>query len=151
MKPYKYTESGLDNIYLLSGFEEVDTAYGKAVKIELVDELHKAIGMSLIDSGRLLSGQEIRFLRVEMDISQRNLAALLSVDVQSVGRWERGENPVSGPADRLIRSFYLEHVREDSDIRKLCEILSEIDNNELDSMGENIKKFERNDEWHRAA
>jgi putative transcriptional regulator len=41
---YHYTECGLDNIYLLNGFDPVETPRGKGVTIRNIDGLHRAIG-----------------------------------------------------------------------------------------------------------
>ena len=42
-KPYHYTESGLDTVYLLNGYEIVKSERGTGVRIQDVDGLHTAI------------------------------------------------------------------------------------------------------------
>lgn len=71
-KKYHYTECGLDYVYLLNGYTERITPYGKAVSITAVEQLHKIIGEAIISSPEPLSGAEIRFLRHELDWSQKD-------------------------------------------------------------------------------
>ena len=107
-KKYRYTASGLDNVFLANGFKFRTTPYGKTVAIDNVDGLHAAIGKYLVREKKILSGKEIRFLRHEMGLSQNRLATLLGVEEQSVARWEKGQVGVSGPADKMIRLLYTE-------------------------------------------
>src|ERR1700730_284882 len=76
-KPLHYTACGLDDVYLVSGYEVEDTAYGKGTSIKNADELHRVIGSYLVANKKLLSGKEIRFLRHQMDFTQSELARLL--------------------------------------------------------------------------
>jgi putative transcriptional regulator len=64
---YHYTESGLDNVWLLDGVEHHETPYGPATSIRDIDELHRAIGISITKSERM-TGAEFRFLRTELDL-----------------------------------------------------------------------------------
>jgi DNA-binding transcriptional regulator YiaG len=56
----------------------------------------------LIEQPKPLNGAELRFLRLEMDLSQARLGAILGSTEQNVRRWEkiRGQ-PIQGPADRI--------------------------------------------------
>ena len=54
---YHYTDSGLDNIFLESGYEEIETTYGAGVEIEDIDGLHRAIGKWLLSVPRDLPAQ----------------------------------------------------------------------------------------------
>jgi DNA-binding transcriptional regulator YiaG len=110
-KPYHYKGCGLDNVYLRGGVTYVDTPRGKAVHIENVEGLHRAIGHWLVHEKKNLTGKEFRFLRHEIDLTQQSLADLLNTDVQNVGRWEREEaEKVPGPAQAVIRLLYDEQV-----------------------------------------
>ena len=72
---YHYRECGLDNIYLLNGFEYVETPRGMGVTIKARQGLHKAIGAMLVEK-RSLTGKEFRFLRHELTLTQANLAGM---------------------------------------------------------------------------
>lgn len=109
-KPYRYTECGLDNIYLANGYKIVKTARGEAISVKDLDGLHRAIGLFLVTSKRDLSGDELRFLRHEMLISQDALAKLLGVSEQAIRRWEREKVKMPKPSESLIRLLYREHI-----------------------------------------
>lgn len=104
---YHYTDSGLDNIWLVGGVEHHDTPYGPATSIHDVDDLHQVIARDIIDSPNM-TGQEFRFLRIELDLSQKVLAQLLKATVQQVHRWENGKSEIPGPAQVALAGYYLE-------------------------------------------
>lgn len=126
---YHYTECGLDNIYLLNGFESVETPRGKAVQIKNIDGLHRAIGTMLAQEKKNLNGNEFRFLRHEINQTQQTLAGILGVNVQSVARWEKGrtKSTIDGPAQRLLRILYMEFIKQNNDIAESLRELSELD------------------------
>ena len=105
-EPFHYTMCGLDDIYLLSGFEIHETAYGRGVSIERADELHKAIGRYLILHRKVLGPKDIRFLRKNLNMTQDELSKYLGVTGQTVARYEKGQTEIPGPADKLIRVLY---------------------------------------------
>ena len=108
---YHYTDSGLKNIYLINGFVKHETPYGPGVSIDDMDGLHKAIGKWLTTVPKPLTGAELRFLRHELDLSQKKLGLMMGKTEQAIGRWERGgAKPIDPAADRLVRIFYIEHV-----------------------------------------
>ena len=106
-RPYHYTECGLDNIYLMNGYNIEDVDGDQYVSIDSVDELWKAIGINLVTSKKMLSPKEIRFLRGQMEKTQAEIAALLRVEDQTVARWEKGKIKLSGAADIAFRGLFL--------------------------------------------
>ena len=70
---YHYTQCGLDNVWLTNGYEITETPYGKSLSIDDVEGLHTAITQALIDIARPLTGDELRFLRIHLDLSQKAL------------------------------------------------------------------------------
>ncbi|MBX6323940.1 MAG: transcriptional regulator [Rhodospirillaceae bacterium] len=126
---YHYVDSGLPNIWLVNGYVERETPYGKAVAIRDVDGLHRAIGRWIVANRPRLTGAEFRFLRKEMGLSQGALARLMGNEEQSVSLWERrGRIPVW--ADRFLRALYREHVEGSAQIRALVGRLNELDEGE---------------------
>lgn len=101
---YPYAACGLKNVVLtgvvvyrcsLCGAESVD--------IPNMDGLHHTIALSVLCKPRLLSGDEIRFLRKVAGFTATGLAKSLSVTKHAVSRWENGARV--GPAsDKAIRS-----------------------------------------------
>ena len=93
--------------------------------------LHKAIGDWLVSRSQPLLGAELRFLRIEMELTQRNLAAMLGVEEQAVRRWEKTRaKPLAGPADRLVRAIYSEWAGGDGSVRRMIARLAEFDQTE---------------------
>ncbi len=145
MTMYHYTDSGLDNVFLVNGFVEEETPYGRAVAIEDVDGLHKTIGRWLVNLPKQLNGAELRFLRHELDLSQRKLGRLMGASEQSIGRWERASKKEIDPvADRLIRVLYSEYSNGHGSVRELVEALAELDQLEHAE----CRLEERNGRWH---
>lgn len=125
---YHYTDSGLDNVFLENGFQTLETPQGTAVSIEDVDGLHLAIGRALIAAPIRLTGAELRFLRLEMDLSQRTLASLLGSTEQNERRYEKARTqPIPGPVDHLLRAIYSEYIGGDGSVRRMVDRLAELD------------------------
>ena len=149
-KHHHYRQCGLDNVYLRNGFEGQSTKHGKTIRIHDIDGLHRAIGMCLIQEKKVLAGAEIRFLRHEMDLTQKMLGTLLDKSNQAVARWEKGKVRMDGPADRLLRLLYESHAAEngpENRIRELLEQLAELDSSDLG----NVQFEDTGAGWSRAA
>ncbi len=139
---YHYTDSGLDNIYLVNGFEEHGTPYGRAVSIEDMEGLHDTIGRRIIEGSAPLSGKELRFLRHELDLSQKRLAQLLGVSDQTVARMEK-RRKIDPIADRMVRGIYRECKQGASGLLDLVKRLAEADQ----QMAEEITLEKIKDHW----
>ena len=107
---YHYTECGLDYVYLDNGYVVHETAYGPAVEVEHADELDRQIALAIINHQRSLTGQEVRFLRGLLNLTQAELGNLLGKDAQSVARWERMKTAIPPTEDRALRQIYLEET-----------------------------------------
>lgn len=146
---YHYTECGLDNVFLMSGVTlGVEPGYGETFAIENMAGLHRAIADSLIYQARTLNGAEFRFLRLELDLSQRRLAEMLSTNEQSVAKWEKArEKPVANrSADRLLRLIFANSRRDStSELARLFEVITETDTSMDD---EQIQLELDPDGWH---
>lgn len=121
---YHYSECGLNNVYLINGFKTIETFQGEATSIHDMDGLHNAIGIFLVLHQKDLSGDEIRFLRREMLMSQRTLSNLLGVSEQAIRRWENGKIKIPKPSESLLRLLYREHVNDQNG--KIASVLKEI-------------------------
>ena len=131
-KEYRYTESGLTNVWLANGFTLRKTKYGGGVSIHDVDGLHRALAQALANKSRL-TGTEVRFLRKEMGLSQRGLGQLLGVTDQAVALWERkGRLPKT--ADRLLRLIYVEHDKGNAPIRATIQRINDMDSQDQEQI-----------------
>ena len=133
---YQYRGAGLDNVYLVNGYKEILCGGEKVVSIEDVAGLHKAIANKLIHKSSGLTGQEFRFLRIEMDLTQNRLARSLGVDEQTVANWEKNvTKQVPGAAERLMRLYASERIlNEDGEISMLLEQLADLDHKVIEMM-----------------
>lgn len=104
-EPYHYRASGLENVYLLNGFSIEETGYGRGVAIQNIEGLHRAIAWNLINEKRPLSPREFRFLRKQAGFTQEKLAAKLSVDVQTIARYEKGQTSIPAVVDMVMRQL----------------------------------------------
>ncbi|MCL2636153.1 MAG: transcriptional regulator, partial [Betaproteobacteria bacterium] len=120
-------------------------ADGLAVSIADIEGLHKVIGRSLAHKGHL-TGSEFRFLRKEMDFSQKRIATLVGKTEEAVSKWERlGRVPNS--ATRMLQAIYLEAIDGDIKFRKLVEELAELDR----AQQEKLVFEDTTDGWRKAA
>lgn len=142
---YHYTESGLQNVWLENGYRKHKTSYGEGVSIQDVAGLHHAIGRAIAKRPRLTGG-ELRFLRKEVELSQKGLAALLGVSEQIVSLWERKGQIPKGIA-RLVKLIYLDRLEGNVQIVRMIEGLIEQDDVGI----EELKFNARGGEWRSAA
>lgn len=129
-KPYHYKGCGLDDVYLVSGYDLEETNYGSGVRIRHLEKLHDAIGIFIVTNRKVISGKELRYLRGQMGITQSDLARFLGCNAQQVARYEKDQNEIPGPADRLIRLLYKDHVGVSGKrvaIKKMLDTLDRLD------------------------
>ena len=111
----KYDDCGLRNVWLSNGFQYINIeGVGKCLEIKNLPALHSAIAHNLVKYKKRLSGSEIRFLRVEMGLSQKSLGDLVGVDEQTVSLWERS-------------LLYLEHADGKTKVADIIKKLNDTD------------------------
>ena len=108
---YRYTECGLDNVFI-EGVDVVQDDHGETVyRIPNVLGLHGTIAHAIIGRrGQAMSGPELRFLRSEMGLTQEEMAKLLQCGRVTVGRWERGESAIDPNAEIVARLLAAERL-----------------------------------------
>ncbi len=110
MSKYHYIDCGLDNVYI-SGLQfHVDDAGDEIFTIPAINQLHKLISAGIVQHEHGISGDELRFLRSEMGLTQHELAQFVHHDKQAIGRWERSEFPIDSKAEALIRRIAIEKL-----------------------------------------
>jgi DNA-binding transcriptional regulator YiaG len=109
---HHYTSCGLNNVWLKNGFEKHHIGADTGLSIHNMEGLHRAIALTIIQSPRPITGQEFRFLRVELDFSQKALGSLMDKSDQSIAKWEKGEQAIPRLADKAIRDLYMESIGE---------------------------------------
>ena len=115
---YHYRECGLSNVWLANGYEWVPTSLGKAFRVRSADELEKVIERAVVAKPGPLTGQEFRYLRKSLHLSQCDLAKMLGNNEQTIALWEKRRGPPLW-ADRLIRAFNSEAAGKALSLRKV--------------------------------
>ncbi len=144
---YHYSECGLKNVYLKNISSLVCQGCGDyEVQIPNIDLLHGVIALDLASQHEKLRAEEIRFLRVHLGLSGIQLAHVLSVEPETVSRWERGRADMKLTNERFLRILILSKAGPFRDYE------------ELSSFGTSLKKSRqtlsftiRKDRWLRAA
>ena len=126
---HHYKGAGLANIYLKNGYREVMYGDEKAVSVEDLEGLHRTIAGVLIKKTAPLTGQEFRFLRLEMGLSQLALGKILWVSDQAVATWEKEVTKrVPGSAEILVRALARERLlHRDGKISDFIEMLANLE------------------------
>jgi DNA-binding transcriptional regulator YiaG len=106
---------GLENIFLVNGFTRHFEDGEESVSIDDIDGLRSAIALYIVTSRKVLTPGEVRFLRDQLEFTQRELGELLGVTDQSIARWEKGQTELPGPADRALRYLVITSVVPASD------------------------------------
>jgi len=113
-EPYHYTESGLDNVFLYGIVQSRCKECGEEiVTIPNIKGLHFAIGRNLICKKEMLTGSEARFLRKELKLKSKDMAAALSMKPETYLRWENEKQSVSPACDKQLRLIYILNVTEE--------------------------------------
>ena len=129
MSKYQYIESGLNNVFINGIKPMIDDEGDEVVTIHAINVLHAEIARGIIESDGGINGAELRFLRTEMGLTQVELGTLLSVDGQTVGRYERGDTPIHPTAETLLRRLAGERLVEafDKSIEELASLVNSAD------------------------
>lgn len=116
MELYRYTESGLPNVFLMNIKVAVCEACGETYPIiPSILLLHESIAEALALKPVTLTGAEIKFLRKQLGMTAARWATYLKMDKASVSRLENAHNPVSRQTDALSRLLYFRLLEEKED------------------------------------
>lgn len=125
---YQYKEAGLDYIWLRNGFDYRDTPQGRMVRINDRDGLHAAIARWIVHSPVRLRGQEVRFLRSMLGISQEAFGKMVRQSRPTIARWESNpKKSIPSGSDDWLRMVYTKKVDSDAEVCKLMDLLIEFD------------------------
>jgi DNA-binding transcriptional regulator YiaG len=104
-----YTDSGLEHVYLRNVTVEECGCAAHPV-IPAPKALHRYIALALVTKPALLTGQEIRFLRLTLQRKAKDFADEVSISAEQLSRVENGHEPVSEPLDKLTRRAAVWHL-----------------------------------------
>ncbi|MCB1782384.1 MAG: hypothetical protein KDI13_00160 [Alphaproteobacteria bacterium] len=127
-----YTGCGLDYIYLMNGFDLYEDEDGDmAYAIHSADRLHETIAYAIITEVPHLRGMELRFLRSFLHISQASMAKCLKRSRDSIAKMEADlKKELPDQTEALLRVFVMGHLKENTTIKKMINILQKIEDME---------------------
>ena len=123
---YHYTDGGLRNIWLANGYERVETPYGKALIIQDLPGLTRAICKALIRKNSKLTGTEFRYLRQAMLMSQASLGRTLGRTDQAIAGWEKNSK-VPKFADQMLRVVYAAHADGNEQVKNIIHAMNDVE------------------------
>ena len=141
---YHYTESGLSNVYLKNGFT-VELVDGEEyTSIDDMNGLHRAIAQKIVDNNKPLRHEEFKFLRIEMNISQKMLGTRFGVDEQTIARYEKGQTKIPRTTDAALRTLYMESQEKNNPVSYFLDLLADT---ESESAAQDIRLEEIEEHW----
>jgi DNA-binding transcriptional regulator YiaG len=123
---YHYTDGGLRNIWLANGYERVEAPYGKALTIQDLPGLTRAICKALIRKNSKLTGAEFRYLRQAMLMSQASLGRTLGRTDQAIAGWEKNSK-VPKFADQMLRVVYAAHADGNEQVKNIIHAMNDVE------------------------
>lgn len=122
---YHFTECGLNYVYLANGYNITHEDGEEFVSFDDLDMIQFSIADHICKQTIRMSGQQVKFIRKELDLSQSKFGEILFCDRQTVARWEKGEVALPKLPEAMIRALYLESViDEDSSVFKILKAMS---------------------------
>jgi putative zinc finger/helix-turn-helix YgiT family protein len=100
---HRYSECGLDNVFLDSIEIHSCQCGERIVSIPKLAQLHEVIAFAVAKQAARLTGQQVRFLRKYLGWSGVQFAEVIGVDQTTVSRWETGAMPMGSGAERFLR------------------------------------------------
>lgn len=122
---YHYTECGLPNVYLKNGFtiEHIDGE--DYTSIDDMNNLHVAIAQTIADSHTAVRPAEFKFLRIELNLSQKMLGHRFGVSEQTIARYEKGQSDIPRTTDAALRSLFMEKLEKTNSVSYFLNLLSD--------------------------
>ena len=119
---YHYSECGLKNIYL-TDMKAMECPHCNDQEIFLpnIENLHALIAKNIASQASRLKSEEIRFLRVHLGLSGIDFAQAVSVEPETVSRWENGRSEMKLTNERLLRILILSKAGPFRDYKELGE------------------------------
>lgn len=107
--------SGLPNVWLEDGYETGEDKFGPYYSIIDIPGLYKAISMEVARGRGSLSASELRLLRRQLELTQKDLGLRIGRTEQTVLLWEKEEcearsTKIPDNTARLIKLMLLQHL-----------------------------------------
>lgn len=103
-----YKSCGISDVWLLSGYTAHETRYGSGYSYADIDGLYQAIAIALCTVERVMTPEDLRFLRKRLGYSQEELGNEFEYTAQAVAKWEKGTSGIPVVVSRLVRLICLD-------------------------------------------
>lgn len=119
---YHLRESALKNV-VLQGIEIVRCREcgNEDPIIPRFNDMMRTLALAVIGKPYRLVGEEVRWLRKFLGLTQDELARLIHVDKTTLSKWENDEDPIGAQSDLLLRAIAM--IRGDGLRSKLDELV----------------------------
>lgn len=112
-KPYHFTKVGFEGVQLAGIVVETCEKCGARYPIiPHMEQLHRVIASALVKKPGLLSGGEIRFLRLLAGFPAGKFASLLMIEPATLSRAENDARPLGDTSDKLARAVAMAAIDE---------------------------------------
>lgn len=145
---YHYTESGLSNVFLKNGVTVEIVDGEEYTSIDDINGLNSAIAQAIVNNNKPLANDEFKFLRIELNISQKILATRFGVDEQTIARYEKGQTKIPRTTDAALRALYMESQEKNNPVSYFLDLLADTQAEEAASI---IRLEEIEDHWKKVA
>jgi DNA-binding transcriptional regulator YiaG len=75
--------------------------------IPSLNELYRALALALVSQPFRLQGEDVRYLRKYLGMTQDTFAELLHIHKSNLSKWENNEDNIGQQSERLIRTVVL--------------------------------------------
>ncbi|WP_449358470.1 helix-turn-helix domain-containing protein, partial [Alishewanella longhuensis] len=116
--------------------------------IDDINGLHRTIAQAVVDSRKPLTHEEFKFLRIELNVSQKLLGTRFGVDEQTIARYEKGQTKIPRTTDAALRALYMESQEKNNPVSYFLDLLADT---EADEAAKVIRLEEIEEQWEIAA
>lgn len=75
------------------------------IGFERIEEISRAVAAAVIAKPSRLAAEEVRFLRMRLELDAKHLARRLGVTPSTLSRWENGHEPIGATPEALLRAL----------------------------------------------
>jgi len=105
----------------MSLFDELKQSMTEAIKYAKGDTTKARLKHVFIEEVPLLDKSEVKAIRTNLGMTQKNFALIVGVSLKTVEAWESGKNSPSGSASRVM-----EIIAKDPVVLERTHVVSEI-------------------------
>jgi hypothetical protein len=107
---FHFQDAGLDGVWLQNGYEIEESPYGPSVSFNDVDGLLAALAKAIVQKPARLAKEEFHWLRRYVQLSQKEVGALVERGEQLISLIERGKQELPTLIDREFRRLVAERL-----------------------------------------